>query len=72
MQRNWLDVYPYTNWGGNGTLPVFVEGQEFVPASIDLKEVCACTVMPPPWRLSHSKHHGVAPWLLFSPHLLPP
>ena len=46
MQRNWLDVYPYTNWGGNGTLPVFVEGQEFVPASIDLKEVCACAMGP--------------------------
>ena len=39
-ERNWLDVYPYTNWGGNANLPVFQVGQTFQPAAIDLKEVC--------------------------------
>ena len=36
--RNWLDVYPYANWGGQEALPVFTQGQQFMPASIDLRE----------------------------------
>ena len=38
-ERNWLDVYPYTNWGGNANLPVFTEGQKFMPTTLMLKEV---------------------------------
>ena len=38
-ERNWLDVYPYTNWGGNANLPVFTEGQRFMPTTLMLKEV---------------------------------
>ena len=40
-ERNWLDVYPYTNWGGNANLPVFEEGQTFMPSHTMLKEVRA-------------------------------
>lgn len=38
-ERNWLDVYPYTGWGGNAHLPVFQVGQVFQPAAIELKDV---------------------------------
>ena len=38
-ERNWLDVYPYTSWGGNADLPVFTEGQKFMPTTLMLKEV---------------------------------
>ncbi len=38
-ERNWLDVYPYTSWGGNANLPVFTEGQKFMPTTLMLKEV---------------------------------
>lgn len=40
-ERSWLDVYPWVKWGGNDALPVFVEGQEFVPTSLTLEQVCA-------------------------------
>jgi hypothetical protein len=30
-ERNWLDVFTYTNWGGNANLPHFVEGQLSYP-----------------------------------------
>lgn len=39
LERNWLDVYPYTNWGGNSNLPNFVVGQTFMPTELSLKEV---------------------------------
>lgn len=38
-QRNWLDVYPYTTWGSTANLPVFREGQTFLPHELLLKEV---------------------------------
>lgn len=38
-EKNWLEVYPYTSWGGNANLPVLEEGQTFTPSSIMLREV---------------------------------
>lgn len=38
-QRNWLEVYPYTNWGGNDSLPAFAEGQRFMPSELMLNQV---------------------------------
>jgi DNA topoisomerase IA len=38
-ERNWLDVYPWANWGGNANLPTFQEGQTFMPNELLLKEV---------------------------------
>lgn len=38
-ERNWLDVYHYTKWGGNANLPAFQQGQHFVPHSIELTQV---------------------------------
>ena len=38
-ERNWLDVYPYANWGGNANLPVFQQGQQFIPQEILLRQV---------------------------------
>ena len=38
-ERNWLDVYPYANWGGNANLPVFQQGQQFIPQEIMLRQV---------------------------------
>lgn len=43
--RNWLDVYPYTSWGGTGALPLFQAGQTFVPSEIRLHEG---RTQPPP------------------------
>lgn len=43
--RNWLDVYPYTSWGGSGSLPYFECGQSFVPSEIKLHEG---RTQPPP------------------------
>eukprot|EP00884_Botryococcus_braunii_P013362 jgi/Botrbrau1/22026/Bobra.0024s0040.1 len=37
-QRNWLEVYPYTNWGSANSLPVFTEGNTFLPHELLLKE----------------------------------
>ena len=38
-ERNWLDVYPYTTWGGKDVLPVFQQGQTFTPHELLLKDV---------------------------------
>ena len=38
-ERNWLEVYPYTKWGGNDSLPHLQEGQTFMPSHLMLKEV---------------------------------
>ena len=38
-QRNFLDIYRYQSWGGQGELPLFEHGQRFQPAQILLKEV---------------------------------
>ncbi len=38
-ERNWLDVYPYANWGGNANLPVFQQGQQFIPQEVMLRQV---------------------------------
>jgi hypothetical protein len=44
-QRNWLDVYPYTNWGGNADLPVFTEGQRYMPSQLLLAQArCHCCI----------------------------
>lgn len=40
-ERNWLEVYPYTKWGGNDSLPHLQEGQTFMPSHLMLKEVGA-------------------------------
>ena len=45
-QRNWLDVYPYTNWGGNADLPVFAEGQRFMPSHLLLAQARHVCLMP--------------------------
>lgn len=39
QERNWLEVYPYTGWGGNDNLPPLQEGQQFLPADLLLKQV---------------------------------
>jgi DNA topoisomerase III len=44
-ERNWLDVYPYTNWGGAEELPPFQEGQVFNPSELRLKQ--GATEPPP-------------------------
>jgi hypothetical protein len=38
-QRNFLDVYRYQSWGGQDVLPLFTQGQTFMPAAVDLKQV---------------------------------
>jgi DNA topoisomerase-3 len=43
--RNWLDVFPYTNWGGEGALPLFQENQNFQPREITLHNG---STQPPP------------------------
>lgn len=48
LERNWLDVFTYTTWGGNANLPNFVEGQTFMPHELLLKQG---NTQPPP-RLS--------------------
>ncbi|KAL3158229.1 hypothetical protein ABBQ38_010482 [Trebouxia sp. C0009 RCD-2024] len=37
-ERNWLEVYPYTKWGGTDSLPHLQEGQTFMPSHLMLKE----------------------------------
>ena len=39
IERNWLDVYPYTNWGGISNLPVFRPGDTFSPSELLLQSV---------------------------------
>jgi hypothetical protein len=48
LERNWLEVYPWGNWGGNANLPTFQQGQTFMPTELLLKEGAT---QPPP-RLS--------------------
>ncbi len=48
LERNWLEVYPWGNWGGNANLPTFHQGQTFMPTELLLKEGAT---QPPP-RLS--------------------
>ena len=54
-ERNWLEVYPYTKWGGNDSLPHLQEGQTFMPSHLMLNEVhhlgFLCTI------LAVSNHH---------------
>ena len=38
-ERNWLEVYPYTNWGSAQQLPHVQRGQTFMPTSLLLKDV---------------------------------
>lgn len=45
-ERNWLDVYPYTSWGGNDSLPPLQEGQQFMPADLLLKQVMQLLMAP--------------------------
>ncbi|KAI7839931.1 hypothetical protein COHA_006325 [Chlorella ohadii] len=44
-ERNFLEVYRYQSWGGQDALPVFQQGQTFMPAAIDLKQGAT---QPPP------------------------
>ncbi|KAI3430642.1 hypothetical protein D9Q98_005235 [Chlorella vulgaris] len=44
-QRNFLDVYRYQSWGGQDALPLFTQGQTFMPAAVDLKQ--GTTQAPP-------------------------
>ena len=42
-QRNWLEVYPWTKWGGSDSLPHMEPGDTFTPSHLLLKEVnCNC------------------------------
>jgi hypothetical protein len=45
-QRNWLDVYTYASWGGNADLPVFTEGQRFMPSQLLLAQARCCHSTP--------------------------
>ena len=42
IERNWLEVYPYTKWGGNANLPVFRINERFIPTELLLREVGFC------------------------------
>lgn len=37
LERNYLDVYPYDKWSDN-ELPNFVEGEEYEPSEIELRD----------------------------------
>ena len=37
QRRNFLDVYPYANWGGNDALPNFQPGATFEPTELSLR-----------------------------------
>lgn len=39
IERNWLEVYPYTKWGGNANLPVFQMNERFTPNELLLRDV---------------------------------
>lgn len=45
-QRNWLEVYPYTQWGGHVDLPVFAEGQRSMPSQLLLAQARHVCWMP--------------------------
>jgi len=44
-ERAWLDVYPYTSWGGTGELPPFTQGQRLTPLELTLR---SGATQPPP------------------------
>eukprot|EP00775_Hariotina_reticulata_P013627 gene13627-13753_t len=60
-ERNWLLVYRWASWGGNSNLPAFVEGQQFQPSELTLRQGATA---PPP-RLSERdliaamERHGI-------------
>jgi len=60
-ERNWLLVYRWASWGGNSNLPAFVEGQQFQPNELTLRQGATA---PPP-RLSERdliaamERHGI-------------
>ena len=58
-ERNWLEVYPYTKWGGNDSLPHLQEGQTFMPSHLMLKEVY-CPAFLPGAKWPPSNHHTAA------------
>lgn len=43
VEQNWLAVYPYTRWGGNGNLPHVHRGQRLSPVHLTLQEVTLAT-----------------------------
>lgn len=38
LERNYLDVYPYDKWTSSQPLPVFVQGEMIMPASLEMVE----------------------------------
>ena len=44
LEKNWLDVYPYTRWGGT-EVPPLQPGEMFVPSELALR---AGQTEPPP------------------------
>jgi hypothetical protein len=46
IERNWLEVYPYTKWGGNANLPVFRVNERFVPTELLLRDVSPFSQLP--------------------------
>jgi DNA topoisomerase III len=47
LERNWLDVYPYTSWGGS-EVPPLQPGMTFEPAELALRS----SQTEPPAKLS--------------------
>lgn len=45
LEKNWLEIFPWTNWGGADSLPKFQTNQRFYPHAIQLHEG---TTQPPP------------------------
>jgi len=50
VEKNWLEVFPWTNWGGTDALPTFAQYQRFQPEAIDLHE----GMTQPPPRMKES------------------
>jgi DNA topoisomerase-3 len=38
LERNYLDIYTFESWSGNANLPVFLEGQQFLPTAVTFRE----------------------------------
>lgn len=38
-EQSWLQIYPWVRWQSATSLPVFVEGQVFVPTTLMLEQV---------------------------------
>lgn len=57
LERNWLDVYPYSTWGGNANLPALKQGDTFVPTELRLREVSGVGR----WLLSPGKYKQALP-----------